>query len=202
MQISEQCRVAKPPPYGCPANDFKVSAILLVPTVIDPHEPHRRYAAAVLFAMEKHRIQTRRDGTPYIAHPLRVAESLRTIAAISDPDVIIAALLHDLIEDTECDWDAIESRFGARVADLVAELSGDMRLPKEHRRRDLLERIRKASPEARTIRLADRLDNLTDMQGFSERRRTDYIAGTQAVLEACHGANAALEARLRAALTS
>src|SRR5262249_11642452 len=139
-------------------------------------EPHRRYAQALVYAIEKHRIQTRRDGSPYIAHPIRVAESLRTIAGVTDPDVLIAALLHDLIEDTECDWEAIESRFGARVANLVAELSADMRLPKPERKKDQLERIRGASREAKTIKLADRYDNLTDMNGFSEKRRAEYIA--------------------------
>ena len=163
-------------------------------------EPHRRYAAAVLYAIEKHRIQTRRDGTPYIAHPIRVAESLRTIGGITDEDVIIAGLLHDLIEDTECDYDAIDSRFGRKVADLVAEMTADMRLPKPERRHQQVLHIKSASRAAKTIKLADRYDNLTDMNGFSEKRRAEYIASSRDVLEACRGANAALEGRLAAAI--
>lgn len=163
-------------------------------------EPHRRYAEAVLYAMRKHGDQTRRDGSPYIAHPLRVAESLRSIGGITDMDVILSGLLHDLIEDTDCEWQDIASRFGERVADLVAILSGDMRLPKHARRRDVVERIRTAPPEAKAVRLADRLDNLTDMKGFSESRRREYIQGSTQILEACQGANRALEEALEQAI--
>ena len=166
------------------------------------NEPHRRYAQALLHAIDKHRVQTRRDGSPYIAHPIRVAESLRTIGGVTDPDVLIAALLHDLIEDTDSDWESIESRYGARVANLVAELTADMRLPKAERKHDQLERIRTASPEAKAIKLADRYDNLTDMAGFSEARRAEYIRHSREVLEACRGANPALEARFAQALQS
>ena len=163
-------------------------------------EPHRRYADAVLFAMEKHRHQTRRDGSPYIAHPIRVAESLRTIGGVHDIEVVVAALLHDLIEDTDCEFDTIAHRFGTRVATLVSELSGDMRLPKVERRQEVIERIRHASAEAKAIRLADRLDNLTDMAGFSEARRREYIDSSRRTLDACHGANPALEQALEAAI--
>lgn len=166
----------------------------------ESHEPHRRYAEALLFAIEKHRIQTRRDGTPYIAHPIRVAESLRTIGGIQDEDVVIAGLLHDLIEDTETDFDGIESRFGPRVAGLVAEMTADMRLPKQERRRQQVIHIRTASREAKTIKLADRYDNLTDMNGFSEKRKLEYIAHSREVLAACTGANPGLEAALANAI--
>ena len=166
----------------------------------DAVPPHRRYAEAVLFAMEKHRNQQRTGGEPYIVHPLRVAESLRTIGGVTDHDVILAALLHDLIEDTDCEWDTLARRFGERIANLVAELSGDMRLPKPARRAEQIERVRRGSAEAKTIKLADRLDNLTDMNGFSETKRAGYVQHSREVLEACRGANQALEAALEAAI--
>lgn len=159
-------------------------------------EPHRRYAEAVLFAIRKHATQTRRDGTPYIAHPLRVAESLRSIGGIDDMNVILAGLMHDLIEDTDCEWATIAKRFGEPVANLVATLSGDMRLPKLQRRQEVVDRIRKAPNEAKAVRLADRLDNLADMKGFSESRRKEYIRDSWTTLEACAGANAPLEKAL------
>jgi guanosine-3',5'-bis(diphosphate) 3'-pyrophosphohydrolase len=167
---------------------------------IAPDAPHRRYAEAVLYAIRKHACQERADGAPYIGHPLRVAESLRSIGGITDMDVIIAALLHDLIEDTDCEWASIAGRFGRRTADLVATLSGDMRLPKPERRREIVERIRGASAEAKAIRLADRFDNLTDMSGFSETRAAEYLAGSKKILEACRGANPGLEAALAEAI--
>ncbi|MCC6672070.1 MAG: HD domain-containing protein [Planctomycetes bacterium] len=163
-------------------------------------QPHRRYVDAVLFAMQKHHHQTRADGSPYIAHPLRVAESLRTIGGVQDHDVLIAALLHDLIEDTDCEYETLARRFGERVADLVSALSGDTRLPKRERRREANERIRHAGVEAKAIKLADRLDNLTDMNGFSETKRAGYVQHSREVLEACRGANQALEAALEAAI--
>ncbi len=162
----------------------------------EPPEPHRRYAEAVIYATRKHAAQTRRDGSPYIAHPLRVAESLRSIGGIDDMDVILAGLMHDLIEDTDCEWATIAKRFGERVADLVALLSGDMRLPKVQRRQEVVDRIRTAPDQAKAVRLADRLDNLTDMKGFSESRRQEYIRDSHKILEACKGANAALEKAL------
>ncbi|HLU39692.1 MAG TPA: HD domain-containing protein [Planctomycetota bacterium] len=165
-----------------------------------PEAPHRRIAAALLYAMEKHANQRRRDGSPYIAHPIRVAESLRSIGRIVDHEVVMAAYMHDLIEDTDCEYDDLRKRFGKRVADLVAVLSGDMRLPKPERRAEVIERARTAPPEAQAIRLADRLDNLLDMSGFSLARKQEYVDGSRRTLDACRGANAALEAALAAAI--
>ncbi len=157
---------------------------------------HKRYANAVMFAIEMHQGQTRNTGQPYIIHPLRVTESLRTLGGIEDQDVLIAGLFHDLIEDTECDYGKIQDRFGPRVADLVSILSGDMRLPRKQRRRDILDRIKDADDDAKAIRLADRLDNLGDMEGFSESYKPGYTAGGRKILELCHGANQGLEQAL------
>lgn len=169
----------------------------------DPRpEPHHRYVDAILYAMRKHGGQVRRDGRPYISHPLRVAESLRAIGEITDEDVLVAGVLHDLIEDTECEWSNIERRFGSRVADLVAAMTGDMRLPKPQRRQEIVDRIRAASDEAKAIRLADRLDNLTDMQGFTETRKREYIEESRHIIEACRGANEGLERALTEAIAS
>lgn len=162
--------------------------------------PHRAIAAALMYALEKHACQKRRDGSPYIAHPIRVAESVRGIAGIADHEVVMAALMHDLIEDTDCEYDDLRKRFGTRVADLVATLSGDMRLPKPERRAEVIERVRHAAREAKVIRLADRLDNLLDMAGFSLARKQEYLAGSRKTLDACRGASAELEAALERAI--
>lgn len=165
-----------------------------------PEAPHRRIADAVMFAIEKHANQRRRDGTPYIAHPVRVAECLRRVGGVDDPDMIIAALLHDVIEDTDCEYDDLHKRFGRRVADLVAVLSGDMRLPKPPRRTEVIERVRNAPNDAKAIRLADRLDNLLDMSGFSLARKQEYVEGSRKTLAACQGANTALEEAMTRAI--
>jgi guanosine-3',5'-bis(diphosphate) 3'-pyrophosphohydrolase len=163
-------------------------------------EPHHRYADAIEYMIRKHGVQQRRDGSPYFVHPIRVAEILRGIGGVDDMDVVIAAVLHDLIEDTECEWANLEQRFGKRVADLVAILTGDMRLPKPARRQEIVERIRAADTDAKAVRLADRLDNVTDMNGFSQTRKREYIEESKLILEACRGANAALERALSIAI--
>jgi guanosine-3',5'-bis(diphosphate) 3'-pyrophosphohydrolase len=166
----------------------------------DPAAPHRRIAAAQMYALEKHACQQRRDGSPYVAHPFRVAECLRSIGGVTDPEIVMAALMHDLIEDTDVEYDDVLQRFGRRVADLVAALSGDMRLPKPARRAEVIERARHAGVEVQTIRLADRLDNLLDMAGFSNARKREYVEGSEQTLAACRGANPALEAALERAI--
>lgn len=153
-----------------------------------------------MYAIEKHACQKRRDGSPYVAHPFRVAESVRSIGGVTDPEVVMAAMMHDLIEDTDVEYDDLVKLFGRRVADLVASLSGDMRLPKPERRAEVIERARRGSTEVKTIRLADRLDNLLDMAGFSPGRKREYLEGSEQTLEACRGANAALEAALERAI--
>ena len=166
----------------------------------NPDAPHRRIAAAQMYALEKHACQKRRDGSPYVAHPFRVAESLRSIGGVTDPEVVMAALMHDLIEDTDVEYDDLLSRFGRRVADLVATLSGDMRLPQPARRAEVIERARHAGVEVKTIRLADRLDNLLDMAGFSDARKREYVEGSEQTLAACRDANPALEEALERAI--
>ena len=164
-------------------------------------EPHRRIASAIAYAMRKHAGQERKDGSPYIIHLLRVMESLRSIGGITDPDVVIAGVLHDAIEDTDAEHASLERRFGRRVADLVAVLTGDMRLPKVERRLEVIERARAGDADVKAVRLADRLDNLTDMKGFSEARKAEYVEEARRVLEACRGANAGLEQALLDAIT-
>ncbi|HMP89895.1 MAG TPA: HD domain-containing protein [Kiritimatiellia bacterium] len=118
---------------------------------------------AASFAAHKHRNQVRKDGkTPYIAHPFRVAMIVRDLFGVNDEEVLAAALLHDTIEDTDTDYDDIADAFGERVADLVGALTKDMRLP-DHKRETAYDRQLAEGPwEARLIKLADVLDNITD----------------------------------------
>jgi guanosine-3',5'-bis(diphosphate) 3'-pyrophosphohydrolase len=87
---------------------------------------------AVHFAADRHRDQRRKDvgGSPYINHPIEVAEILARIGGISDLAVLQAAILHDTIEDTETSAEVLEAVFGAEVRDLVEEVTDDKSLPK------------------------------------------------------------------------
>ena len=72
---------------------------------------------AVEYAQEKHKEQKRKDGSPYIIHPLAVAQIVAEIGL--DVDAILGALLHDCIEDTDASYDDIARRFGNTTAELV-----------------------------------------------------------------------------------
>jgi guanosine-3',5'-bis(diphosphate) 3'-pyrophosphohydrolase len=120
-------------------------------------------AAADEFAAWKHRHQFRRDGvTPYIKHPRGVMLILRDEFGVFDIDTLAAGLLHDTIEDTATDYDEILERFGSRVADLVAVLTKDKRLPEARRERDYFAQLAKAPLAARLCKIADSLYNVRD----------------------------------------
>src|SRR5688500_19144302 len=94
----------------------------------------RGWQRAASFAARFHQGQLRKDGTtPYIAHPFRVAMTVRDVFGVDDPIALAAALLHDVIEDTTADYDDLEREFGAEVARVVAALTKDMRLPEAAR---------------------------------------------------------------------
>src|SRR5688500_2703577 len=89
---------------------------------------------AAAMAARLHQGQMRKDGkTPYIAHPMRVALTVRDIFGVDDPVALAAALLHDLIEDTTADYDDVAKEFGPEVANVVAALTKDMRKPEDQR---------------------------------------------------------------------
>ena len=121
---------------------------------------------AASFAAMAHLHQTRKDGqTPYIAHPCRVALTVRHVFQVGDPAVLAAALLHDTIEDGTTDYDDLLREFGPEVADLAAALTKDKRLPEELRERRFHESLMRAPWKARLIKLADAYDNLADAPG-------------------------------------
>lgn len=110
---------------------------------------------AGLFAAEKHRNQRRKGtaGEPYVNHLLEVARLVAVSPSGLDTNPVIAALLHDTIEDT-ASRDELVSRFGSDVADLVAEVTDDKSLPKADRKRLQIETAPKKSARAQTIKLA------------------------------------------------
>src|SRR5512137_572560 len=86
---------------------------------------------ALDFAAERHSAQRRKGpgGAPYVNHVIEVATALASIGGVTDPEVLMAAVLHDIIEDTETSAEEVERRFGARVRELVCQLSDDKSLP-------------------------------------------------------------------------
>ena len=119
---------------------------------------------AVHFSAEKHRDQRRKDAaeTPYINHPIAVAETLR-IHGVTDEDVLVAALLHDTIEDTETTQEEISEAFGEDVLGIVLEMTDDKSLPKLRRKELQIEHASQLSKGARLIKLADKICNVRDI---------------------------------------
>ncbi|MFB3431480.1 MAG: HD domain-containing protein [Phycisphaerales bacterium] len=122
-----------------------------------------------------HRHQSRKDGqTPYAAHPNRVALTIALVFGERDETTIAAALLHDVIEDGETDYDEIAEGFGSAVAGAVAALSKDARLPEAEREPAYDRQLAQADWRARLIKLGDVYDNLSDLAS-SVRTTPDAI---------------------------
>ena len=123
---------------------------------------------AVAYANEKHQYQKRKDGSPYIIHPLAVAEIVVEMGL--DVDAVLAALLHDCIEDTDTSHEEIEKVFGTTVAELVEGVTKLTRANFSSTEQAQMENLRKMfmamSKDIRVvlIKIADRLHNMRTMQ--------------------------------------
>jgi (p)ppGpp synthase/HD superfamily hydrolase len=141
---------------------------------------------------------------PYINHLLEVATLVAEATDGKDPDLVIAALLHDAIEDCEVPRELIAKTFGTEVADLVAEVTDDKSLPKEHRKGMQVETAHKKSPRAKVLKLADKTSNLRALAtspapDWSVRRKLEYISWARKVVAGLRGTNDILEKQFDAA---
>ena len=143
----------------------------------------------VSFAAEAHRHQRRKSGGAYINHPIRVATALAN-AGVGHPLVIMVALLHDVIEDTDCSYEEIEKHFGKNVANTVMELSDNKELTKPERKRLTIEHAPHLSRIAALVKIADVADNCNGIlgeespEGWSQERIDDYGEWGKKVAEA------------------
>lgn len=150
-----------------------------------PADPASGLFDAIAFAARAHRHQIRKDGlTPYVSHVFRVAMVVRQVFGCNDPRILTAAVLHDTIEDTPTDYDEIVERFGPDVADWVAALTKDMRLPEAEREAAYLRQLLAAGWPVALCKLADIYDNLGDSTGLSPRARRRVAARSRQYLDA------------------
>ncbi len=156
---------------------------------------------AVAFAAEKHKNQRRKDAdaTPYVNHPIALANVLKQEGEVGDVAVLVAAILHDTIEDTETTADELRAIFGEEITSIVLEVTDDKSLPKAERKRLQIEHAEVASPKAKLVKLADKICNLRDIAtsppaDWSADRKKDYFDWAKQVVEGCRGANVRLEA--------
>lgn len=160
----------------------------------------KRILQAARFAAEKHSRQRRKgiEATPYINHPLEVAELIIDIGNVADEDVIIAALLHDTIEDTETEAEEIAARFGTTVLNYVLEVTDDKTLPKAERKRLQIEHAPTLSIGAKYIKLADKISNVravtyTPPQEWPLIQQQEYVEWSYKVYAGLRGVNVELE---------
>lgn len=154
--------------------------------------------SAILFASTAHEGQWREgsEPQPYITHPLDVLDKLQAIGGIQDETILVAAVLHDTLEECEVTYSEILDRFGKEVADLVKELTRYEPTAKEREglskeevwrlRADiLLSEIEKMSDRAKTIKLADRISNIEEAKRVKLGAKLErYVWQTQRFLDA------------------
>ncbi len=156
---------------------------------------------ALTFAAQKHRDQRRKgaDASPYINHPIALADVLCNEAGVTDQVTICAALLHDTVEDTETTPAEIEQEFGPEIRGVVMEVTDDKRLSKLDRKRQQIEKAGKLSRRARLVKLADKISNLRDILSqppadWPLERQQLYFDWAKAVIDGLRGTNPCLEA--------
>ena len=155
---------------------------------------------ALQFAAHKHRDQRRKDleASPYINHPIALANVLWLEGGVHDPAVICAALLHDTIEDTDTTPGELRVQFGKKVADIVMEVTDDRSLPKAERKRLQIAHAPRLTREAKLVKLADKICNLRDMGQsppvtWPMSRQREYFEWAKRVVDALRGVHPKLE---------
>ena len=156
---------------------------------------------ALGFAAERHSRQRRKDveASPYINHPIALANVLAAEAGIDDVVVLAAAVLHDTLEDTETTVSDLDAAFGPRICGIVLEVTDDKALPTAVRKQMQIDVAAHASHEAKLVKLADKICNLRDIVaappvGWSLERRQGYFDWAKQVVDRMRGAHAGLEA--------
>jgi GTP diphosphokinase / guanosine-3',5'-bis(diphosphate) 3'-diphosphatase len=155
---------------------------------------------ALVFAAHKHRDQRRKDAdaSPYINHPIALADALVNEGGVTDTEVLCAALLHDTVEDTDTTPEELAAAFGARIAGIVAEVTDDPKLSKQDRKRLQIEHAPHLSRGAKLVKLADKLCNLRDVDArppfkWDVARRREYFDWARQVVDGLRGTHPALE---------
>lgn len=158
---------------------------------------------AVEFSAEKHLGQIRKDAekTPYIVHPLGVAKLLWEKGKVRDINVLVSALLHDTLEDTDATESEIESLFGQRVKEIVLEVTNDPLLSSQENKQRQIDHAPSLSTEGKLVKLADRLYNVQDLTppppSWSKEHIEGYYSWGEKLLLVLKGTNEGLEKALQ-----
>lgn len=170
----------------------------------EPFSP--RLEEALALALQAHAGQSRKGGPdqPYAVHPLHVAWMVRSFS--DDEDVQLAALLHDVVEDSGVSQGELAARFGQRVAGMVAELSEDKRLAWRTRKELAIQGVPGLSPGAALVKACDKLHNLCTLAAELARSAepdalwSRFNGGREGTLSVARRLSEALAGRVPAAL--
>ncbi len=156
---------------------------------------------AAYFAASRHSAQRRKGAAaePYVNHLLEVAELVAGALAEPDPNLLMAALLHDTVEDVGVTKEELIEIFGEDVASLVMEVTDDKTLPKTERKRLQIVHAPHKSARAQTIKLADKISNLRAILAspptdWSVERQREYFEWARQVVDALSAPNPRLKA--------
>ena len=156
---------------------------------------------ALAFAADKHRNQRRKnvEASPYINHPISLADILCNEAHVTDVNVICGALLHDTVEDTETTAEELTTEFGQHISGIVMDVTDDKTIEDKQRRKQLqIEHAAHISDPAKLVKLADKISNLRDVandppSGWSLERRRKYFDWAKRVIDQLRGVHPGLE---------
>lgn len=155
---------------------------------------------AISFAADKHRNQRRKDheASPYINHPIAVAAILASEGGVADETLLIAAILHDTVEDTETSFEELEGIFGIEVSNVVKEVTDNKQLKKTERKSLQIDHAPHSSDQAKQIMIADKISNIRDIitkppKSWATERKQKYLEWACEVVNGCRGVNPALD---------
>ena len=158
------------------------------------------FLKALVFAADKHKNQRRKDAeaSPYINHPIALANILVNEGDITDINVLCGAILHDTIEDTKTTKEELIQQFGEKITSIVLDVTDDKTLPKAERKLKQIEHASHASHEAKLVKLADKISNLRDIlssppKDWTDDRKKEYFDWAGKVVDQIRGTNSKLE---------
>ncbi|TCK04893.1 metal dependent phosphohydrolase [Marinobacterium mangrovicola] len=165
-------------------------------------EVNRDLLKALELAARKHRSQTRKyDGSPYINHLIEVAYLLSEVAGVSDQGLLQAAVLHDILEDTDTSKEELKTEFSDRTLSLILAVTDDKTLTLEERRAEQISHLKTASRDVKLLKLADHCSNIAAIPGsWPEAKVEGYLAWSQSLAQLCFDASEELAQEYRSRL--
>jgi len=138
------------------------------------------------------------ESSPYINHPIALANILCNEGHVTDTNVICAALLHDTVEDTDTTPEELQREFGGEIRAIVMDVTDDKTLEKAERKQRQIEHAAHISDQAKLVKLADKISNLRDVASnpptdWDLRRRQGYFEWAKAVIDRLRGVHGPME---------